>query len=98
MESHRADRLLLRSVPEIHKDAAEIPAVVLHPVKSSAYVRLLQEALHLLFELAAAFSGNDLQFADSFFKRLQESLLQRPVYGAAVVVDVVEIKFDAGHG
>ena len=90
--------LISFSEAEIDEKTPEILTVVLDAVVQGFDVGLLQKALYFFTQLAAAFPGYDLHLADLFFDGIIKGLLQGLVDRLAVVVNIVEVYLDAGHG
>lgn len=90
--------LISFSEAEIHEKTPEILTVVLDAVVQGFDVGLLQKALYFFTQLPAAFTGYDLHLADLFFDGIIKGLLQGLVDRLAVVVNIVQVYLDAGHG
>src|SRR4051812_13290113 len=82
---------------EIDEQPSEVFAVVFDAVVAFLDVRQLKEALYLLAQLSAAFAGDYLHFLDTIFNGLFESFFQGLVNCLAVVVNIMEVDFNAGH-
>src|SRR5215471_11297488 len=78
--------------PEVHKQAAEVLGVLLHPVVQRLDVLALQEPQHVLLELARALAGDDLDYRRLLRDSLVEDPLQRPLDFRALIVDVVQVQ------
>src|SRR5208282_1925531 len=79
---------------EVDEHAAEVLGVLLHPVIERLDLLLLEEPEHVLFKLARALAGNDLDERRLLPDRLVHDVAQRPVDVLAAVVDVVQVEFE----
>ena len=77
----------------MNKDAPKILIILLNPVIQLSDLLLVQKSEDALFELAAAFTGDDLYQGDAFFDRLLDDPVQFGINLSTTVVDVVQIEF-----
>lgn len=82
---------------EVDEEAAEVFAVFVDAVVVLFHLWLLKEAEDLLFQLAAALAGDDLDELDLLVDRLVDDVAEGVVDCARVVVDVVKVKFQLSH-
>jgi hypothetical protein len=81
----------------VDEDAAEVLGVLLDPVVPGRRPVLLQEADHVLLELAASLARDDLDHRSLLGDRLVKDPLQRLVDLIAVVVDVMQVQLQLHH-
>jgi len=85
-------------MPEVHEDAPEVLVVLLDAVVEGTDVLLVEEAEDALFELAAAFAGDDFDQSDALFDGFVDDALKLGLDFVAFVVDVVQVEFELCHG
>lgn len=74
---------------EAHEESPEVPAILVDAMVLLLDLRLLQEAKHLLLELARAFAVNDLDHIDLLAHSLGNDAVQRLIDLPATIVDFV---------
>lgn len=84
--------MLLGSVLESHKQTAEILAVLINTMILGLDVLLFQKADHLLLQLSAALSRNDLNDRDAFLHGLVNNIVQGLIYFPALVEDLMQVE------
>ena len=82
---------------EPHEQPPEIVAILIDPVVGLLHLWQLQKAKHLLLQLTAAFTRNDLQHIDAPIDAEFHRLFQCPIDLVAFVEDVVEVDLVFGH-
>jgi hypothetical protein len=82
---------------EMDEDAPEIFVVLLDTVIQGADVLLVEEAQHALFELTAAFAGDDLDQRYFLLDGLVHDALQLGFDFIALVVNIMQIEFQFCH-
>ena len=85
-------------VSEMHKNPPKVLAVLFDPVVDLFNLTLVQKPQDPFLELAASLARNDFDKFDPFFDRLANHAVQLNFEQIALVVDVVEVKFELGHG
>lgn len=78
---------------EVDEDAAKVFVVLFDAVVHGADMLLVEKAEDTLFELAAAFAGDDFDEGDALLNRFVHDALEFGLDFVALVVDVVEIEF-----
>src|SRR5215469_2930284 len=82
-----------QSLPaKVHEDPPEVLRVLLDPEMLRRWTVLLEEAKHVLFQLAGALAGDDLDQRRLLRRGLIEDPLERTLDLAAPVVDVMQVQ------
>src|SRR3972149_14861 len=89
-------RLLLEL--EVDEDAPEVLVVLFQAVVELLHVRLVEEAEHLLLELARPLAGDDLHRGDALVERLVHNAAEGFVDFPAPVVDFLQVGAELGRG
>lgn len=82
----------------MNKDATEILVVFLNTMIQLFNVALIQKAQHFLFELPAAFAGDNFDQLNFLGDGFLHDAIEFGIDLAAVIVDVMQIEFEFGHG
>ena len=84
-------------MPKMHEDAPEVFIILLDTVIEGANMLLIEKADHLFLERAAALAGNDFDQFDLPVDGFLNDAIQFNLDLVALIVNVVQIKFELGH-
>jgi hypothetical protein len=83
--------------PKMDEDSSEIFIILFNAMVQFFDMSLVQKTQNLLFQLAAAFAGNNFNQFNPFIQRFLNDAVEFSVNLLAAIVNVVEVKFKFSH-